>query len=169
MSLHYYFYVYLSNQKSTAVCIFYILMLTYFYTFCTLIHLGEFYLSEMQYTVGFLFTTIFQSCRQLWLNNKKKLGLYYNHWTTFAEQVVNYMNKIIIGHDSINSIMQRVSRLHNYPNGSCLFMTGLLADIVGSQNFQTFSTSSNTISLSNTASWRLMRQANNSNNSITNS
>ena len=37
MFLHYYFYVHLSNQKTTAVCIFVILMLTYSYTVCALL------------------------------------------------------------------------------------------------------------------------------------
>ena len=112
MFLHYYFYVYLSNQKSTAVCIFLILMLTYSFTFCTLVHLGEFYFSEMQYTVVFSFYNYFSIMSSSMVYLKISFGLYHNDWTTFAEQVVNYLNKIINCSVNINSIIHRVPRLH---------------------------------------------------------
>ena len=57
----YFYIIFMSIYQIRIVLMvaFFILMLTYSYTFCTLIHLGESYFSEMQYKVVFSFYNYF--------------------------------------------------------------------------------------------------------------
>ena len=71
-------------------------MFTYSYTFCTIVHLGGYYISEMQYKVVFHSFNYFSSCSHSWFINIIYFCLYYNDWTTFAEQIINYLNEIVI-------------------------------------------------------------------------
>ena len=87
-------------------------MITDSYTFCALIQLGEFYFSEMKYTVVFSFYNYFL----ILLSSMVYLfwgGHYYSDRKIFSEQIVKYLNKITIGSANINNFIHRVTRLHS--------------------------------------------------------
>ena len=71
-------------------------MLTYFDTFCALLHLGGHGFSEMQYkVVFFLPTTIFQACSHPWFIKIFSIGIYYNDWTAYDKLIVIYLIKLL--------------------------------------------------------------------------
>ena len=65
-------------------------MLTYSYTFRTLFHLGEFYFSEVQYTVAFYFYNNFSIL-------SSSIGYKRNFWEDFITMIGQHLlNKLSI-------------------------------------------------------------------------